>query len=124
MTFGGNGSANWGDLGQIDFGKAGAIADFAEVGRIVSVSASDILQAQLNSLYLEILGTQWMGGQSRENKARARRLLSPLKWSANHALPAACRRFAQLPERYKHIYEEQLAAVRSPNRRRGIDPGA
>jgi hypothetical protein len=107
-------SADWSDLDGIEFvGDPGeAIGDFSELGRCLAGWSADPLNAALNDLYLALLATPWLGGPTSANKGRARRLLSPLKWTANHQFPWAQKSFAQLPGKFNKIYEEQLRAAR------------
>jgi hypothetical protein len=119
--FSGDGGADWGPLGDIEFETIEALHNLGETGRIVAIHSADILQATLGELFDALMATQSLGGMSREARGRARRLLRPLGWSASHSLPATARRFAQLPSRFRQVYEEQLSPA--PTARKGIDIG-
>lgn len=121
-SFGGNSSANWADLAGIEFDKPEAMRDFAECGRIVAIHSADILRGCVDEIYLQLLAAEWAGGQSPENRARAKRALRPLRRTAQMSLPAAQKRFAQFPARLKAIYAEHIAQTRRSTGRRGVDP--
>src|SRR5215471_7424905 len=89
-------SADWAALGKIPFTRLEHIEDFAEGGRVIAGESADILDQALAALRDALLNTPWLGGKSAENKARVRKLLRPLGWTAHHGLPAARRRFVGL----------------------------
>jgi hypothetical protein len=114
-----NGNADWGPLNDIDFDSVEAIHRLGETGRVVAIHSADVVAQSLADFYAALLATPALGGSSPEAKRRAKRLLRPLGWTSSHALPAAARRFSQLPARFRSIYEEQLSPAAGS--RKGID---
>lgn len=115
------GRADWSRLHGIDFSEGlDTIWTFSELGRGVALHSIDPMDAALQDLYETLLATPWLGGRSREGRAKAKRLLRPLQRTTGMGLPAAARRFAQLPGRFRGVYDTELHPGRTSSGRSGM----
>lgn len=114
-----DGGSDWAPLNKIDFTEGDGpqgIWVFSEMGRQIALHSADALDSALYDLYETLLASSWLGGRTAEGRAKAKRLLRPLRRTANNSLPAAARRFAMLPDRFKSVYDQELHPRRSGTR--------